>query len=85
MTTITVEVNESTAEALAKAANLRRTSIPELLVDAADWFAEEVREDYDAWSTEDVAAIEEGMAQLRRGEGIPHERVIAQIRAKFGK
>ena len=29
------------------------------------------------------AAIEEGIAQLNRGEGIPHEEVMQSVRAKY--
>jgi Arc/MetJ-type ribon-helix-helix transcriptional regulator len=32
---------------------------------------------------EDLAAIEEGLAQLKRGEGIPWEQVRAEIEKKY--
>ena len=43
----------------------------------ADW--------WDAISTEEKAAIEEGIAQLERGEGIPHEEVMKESRKLINK
>lgn len=36
-------------------------------------------------SDEEKAGIEEGIAQLDRGEGIPHEEVRKMINAKLGR
>ena len=36
-------------------------------------------------SDEEKAGIEEGIAQLERGEGIPHEEVRKMINAKLGR
>jgi predicted transcriptional regulator len=34
-------------------------------------------------SAELMAALDEGIAELDRGEGIPHEQVIAEMQAKY--
>lgn len=36
-------------------------------------------------SDEDRAAIAEGLAQLKAGQGIPAEEVFAELRARFGQ
>lgn len=39
---------------------------------------------WDLVSDAEKSAIEEGMAQLDRGEGITHEQLIQEIKLKFG-
>ena len=42
--------------------------------------------DVDWWdeiSEEEQSAIDEGITQLNRGEGIPHEQVMKEIREKY--
>ncbi len=34
-------------------------------------------------SDEQRVAIEEGLAQLKRGEGVPHEKVMQEVKTKF--
>lgn len=36
------------------------------------------------YSTEEIAAIEAGLAEAERGELIPHEEVFAELREKYG-
>lgn len=38
---------------------------------------------WDELSKEERFAINEGLAQLDRGEGIPHEQVMIEIRSKY--
>lgn len=38
---------------------------------------------WDEISEEERLAIDEGLAQLDRGEGIPHEQVMKEVRAKY--
>ena len=38
---------------------------------------------WDELSDEQKAEIEESIAELDRGEGIPHEEVMARIKAKY--
>jgi len=45
-----------------------------------------IKEGQDWWemiSEEDRGSIDEGLAQLDRGEGIPHEQVMKEAREKF--
>ena len=45
----------------------------------------EPKEDFwNQLSDDQKAAIEEGLAQLKRGEGIPHEQVMKEAKAKYG-
>ena len=57
------------ADAAVNAAVSRLKAEEELLADDLD--------------DEDVAAIEEGLAQLNRGEGRPWEEVRAELKARF--
>jgi hypothetical protein len=45
----------------------------------------EIQLDYDEFElTEELkAALDEGIAELDRGEGIPHEQVVAEMQAKY--
>lgn len=38
---------------------------------------------WDEISEDEQAAINEGLAQLDRGEGIPHEQVMKEVREKY--
>jgi|21_taG_2_1085346.scaffolds.fasta_scaffold16271_2 hypothetical protein len=38
---------------------------------------------WDEMSEDERAAIDEGLAQLDRGEGIPHEQVMKEVREKY--
>ena len=84
MTAVTVELEAELVEGLARVAGERRTSIENLIVSAAWRFLDDDQADSDDFTPEQIAEIEEGMAQLRRGEGVPHEQVVAETRARFG-
>lgn len=56
---------------------------PDDAVNAAVARAQMLDELADDLSEEDVAAIEEGLAQIERGEGIPWEVARAQIKKKY--
>ncbi len=84
MATFTVEFNQAMSDAVTKAAAERHIPVEELIACAAEVFLAEDSIPFDAFTAEDIAAIEEGMAQLRRGEGIPHDEVMARINAKHG-
>ena len=49
------------------------------------WHVNAALEAYVTAELEFVAAVEEGLAAAERGELIPHEDVIAEIRARHGK
>ncbi len=45
-----------------------------------------IKEGQDWWdqiSEEERLAIDEGLAQLDRGEGIPHDQVMKEVREKY--
>jgi predicted transcriptional regulator len=83
MTAFTVQLDQATSEALAKAAAERSTKAEDLIAGATEHFLAEQSVD-PQWSAEDIAAVDEGLAQLDRGEGVPHEQVKAEMREKYG-
>lgn len=83
LTSFTFELEPESAEKLARAAEERGTSTQELMACVTEQFLAEDEVKYE-FTPEDIEAIEEGVAQLRRGEGIPHEQVVAEMRAKYG-
>ncbi len=82
--TYAVELDEDVAAKLRGVAEERGTSIEDLIASVAHEYAVQGPTPYDDWSEEDVAAIERGIAQLKRGEGRPQEEIMARIKAKHG-
>ena len=82
--TYAVEVEADVAAKLRGVAEERGTSVEDLIASVAHEYAVLGQSTYDDWSAEDIAAIEKGIAQLKRGEGVPHEEVMARIKAKHG-
>jgi len=82
MKTLIVTLTDETAKKLADhAAENGKT--------AEEWASSTIEDRYDdSWladlAPEDRAAIEEGWEEAERGEGIPHEQVVAEMRQKFG-
>jgi predicted transcriptional regulator len=73
--TITIRTDPEIAEkitALAKAMDRSR-----------NWVIEEALKQYIETQTWQIEGIKEGIASLDRGEGIPHDQVMAKIRAKL--
>jgi hypothetical protein len=61
------------------------TNKPSLLEKIAKIFELEGEADWwDELSDEERASIQEGLDQLNRGEGIPHEKVMKEMKAKYG-
>jgi thiamine pyrophosphate-dependent acetolactate synthase large subunit-like protein len=61
------------------------TNKPLLLKKIDKIFEQEGETDWwDEISDEERASIQEGLDQLDRGEGIPHEKVMEEIKAKYG-
>ena len=78
--TYTVEFEDEMAEALKKAAAASGHSVESFIVSAAHAFFDNdlgVRH----WTAEDLAAIDEGFAQIDRGEVFTQEEVEARIDA----
>ena len=89
MKTFKVELEDDVVVRLSGLAEVRGVSVEYLVAASAEALAVELQQGDDLmsghqWSVEDAASIEEGLAQLDRGEGIPHEQVVAEIKAKFG-
>jgi hypothetical protein len=61
------------------------TNKPSLLEKITKIFEQEGETDWwDELSDEERASIQEGLDQLDRGEGIPHEKVMKEMKAKYG-
>jgi thiamine pyrophosphate-dependent acetolactate synthase large subunit-like protein len=59
------------------------TEKPSILEKVESLLRKETTSDWwDEISDEERAAIQEGLYQLDRGEGIPHEKVMEEIKAK---
>jgi predicted transcriptional regulator len=81
MTTITIDLPDDIAAALAAKASEWKTSVGELLTGAAINLVEE--DDDGSWhpslTPDDIAAIKEGMAQAKRGEVYSLEEVLSTL------
>lgn len=83
-TTITLEVDEDTAALFAKAASERQMPIEELVVGATEWLiSDDEMSAREPFTPEQIAEIEEGIAQIERGETISNEEVFAKLREKY--
>ncbi|MCR6644080.1 MAG: hypothetical protein NVV62_05935 [Terricaulis sp.] len=82
MKTLTVQISDEAARKLAEHAS-QNGKTPE------EWATRLVEEAFDdSWlsdlSPEDRAAIEQGWDEAERGDTIPHEEIVAEMRQKFG-
>jgi predicted transcriptional regulator len=86
MTTFTIEFDQSTSDALQKAADARRTNVEALIADAtAVYLAEEEGMDgAPPFTAEQIKEIELGIADIEAGRTVPHGQVFADLRAKHG-
>ena len=66
---VTIEMDEAVKAKLDALADSRRLRVDEIIAYAVT----EMAADNDAF----LAAVDEGLASLDRGEGIPHEEVVA--------
>lgn len=81
MKTLTITISDEAARALEQAV----AGSDHTAEQAASHLVESAYvEDWGDLEAEDVAAIEEGLADIERGETIPHEKVVAEIKAKYG-
>ena len=89
MKTFTVQLADDVADKLSGLADVRGVTVEYLMAAGAEELADDLQEGDELaanhqWSAKDIAAIEEGLAQIERGETIPHDRVVAEIKAKYG-
>ncbi len=82
--TYAVELDEDVAAKLRGVAEERGTSIEDLIASVAHEYAVQGPTPYDDWSDEDVAAIEKGIAQLRSGQKVRQEDMMARLKTKYG-
>ncbi len=71
---MTIEMDEVVKAKLDALAFSRRLSVDDVIACAVA----EMAADNDAF----LAAVDEGLASLDRGEGVPHEQVVARLRAR---
>ena len=76
--TYTIEFEDEMAEALKKAASESGHSVESFIVSAAHAFFDNDL-GVQHWTAEDLAAIDEGFAQIDRGESFTQEEVEAEI------
>ncbi len=86
MKTFTVQIEDAVAEKLSGLAAVRGVAVEYLVAAGAEALAEDLREGDDLtkrhqWTAEDLAAINEGLAQLDRGESFSQEEVEAHVDA----
>jgi predicted transcriptional regulator len=82
MTSITIELSDELAAALTAKADAWRMTVAELVRDATESFlAQDQAEGWDPSLTrEDIAAIEEGLADATAGRTVSHEAVMEEAR-----
>ncbi|HCK83777.1 MAG TPA: hypothetical protein DHW63_04450 [Hyphomonadaceae bacterium] len=85
MSTVTVELDEKHAAILKALASQAGSDASDVIGSALELLADAALfdEGQPPLSPEQVAAIEEGLAALESGDVVPHEQVVAEMRAKF--
>lgn len=79
--TFDIELDEEIAGRLRQMAERTGDSIENLIAAAALAYADRGFPPQNAWTPEDLAAIDEGFTQIDRGEAFTQEEVEAQIDA----
>ena len=80
-----VELPAAVVEALRKMVAGTGQTVEEHMAGAIEWYCRENDMGGTSYaSPEEMEAVREGLAQLDRGEGIPHEEVMARLKAKYG-
>jgi len=81
--TFTVEVEDDVAERLERVAEERGVPVEELIVSLAHDYAANEFQKYDDWSEDDIAAVEKGIAQLKNGQKVHQDVMMARLKAKY--
>jgi predicted transcriptional regulator len=81
MKTLTITISDETAEALEQATADGKHTVEQV---ASHVVESAYTADWGDLDEEDIAAIEEGLADLERGDVVPHEEVVAGVRKKYG-
>jgi predicted transcriptional regulator len=83
MTTITLEIADNLAEALRECSIQSKTSVQEIGSAVLEQWLQDQSTASDAhWTAEDIDAINDGLAQARNGQTIPHNDVVRALLAK---
>lgn len=81
---VTIELEDDLAERFQRAADERGIPLAELIVGFADWSLHEQESmTAEPFTAEQVAQIEESLAQIERGETITNEEVFAKLKEKY--
>jgi predicted transcriptional regulator len=86
MKTLTVQLADDVADKLSSLADVRGVTVEYLVTVGAEALADDLHEgsnltERHQWTAEDLAAINEGLGQLDRGESFSQEEVEAHIDA----
>jgi predicted transcriptional regulator len=83
MTTLTIDIADDVAAALAHQSKVSQVSVQALSAAVLEqWFLDQNNPPREPWSLEDIAAIEDGLKQSRAGQTITHAEARARILAK---
>jgi predicted transcriptional regulator len=87
MTTMTIDLQDDVASALAQSAKARLVPIEQVAAEVISAFVrgEDRPLDHAPWTAEDLEAIQEGLDQIERGEVFTHEEVMASIKARLAQ
>lgn len=83
MSAFIIDIDDQTRDTLAAAAEARHVPLESLMAGAMEAFAAEIAGPAYELTADERIGIEEGLAELERGEGVPAERVFADLRAKY--
>lgn len=81
---LTIEVEHDLAQRFRDAANERGISLSELMVGFTEWeLTQQDSMTAEPFTPEQVAQIEEGLAQIERGETVSNEEVFARLKERY--
>jgi predicted transcriptional regulator len=84
MTIITLEIAEELATALTRQSEASKTSVQALSAAVLEqWLLDQTVTVQEPWSVEDIAAIEDGLAQSLAGDTISQHEAHARLLAKL--
>lgn len=87
MSSVTIELDDKHAALLAALSAQMQAPSGSVFAAALEVLAENAlfSDDQPPLSPEQIAAIEEGLAAIGRGDLVSHETVVAEMNAKFGR
>ena len=83
MTSFSVHLEDAAADKVKAAAARRGVPVEQLIAAAAEWFVTD-GDGYEVdWNEQHAADFGHAQAQFARGEGVPHDVVMASVRARL--